>query len=80
MPNHIIEFQCTSISWIGREVYPVIQPKPSDEAVARLVMKLRGISEIHEIQRGKVVSKDGRTNAFSLETVRKREPFPTAEG
>ncbi|WP_112944597.1 MULTISPECIES: DUF2806 domain-containing protein [unclassified Rhizobium] len=78
-PGVIFAVECTSVSLIGQELYPVIQPPPSEVAIQRLVTALQGIADVDSIQRGKASKNDdGRIQVVNLATIWER-PKPPSE-
>ncbi|MEF0939618.1 DUF2806 domain-containing protein [Rhizobium sp. BR 362] len=68
-PNAVIRVPCVSVTVIGQQLYPIIQPKADEHAVNRLVEILQRCAEVESIQRGKVKEANGTTSAFGLQTI-----------
>lgn len=74
--GYAIKTECASVSLIGQELYPVIEPRPSEEAILDFISRLQKQPGVNEIQRGDVSHEGGITFASNLITVWIRPSTP----
>lgn len=68
-PRADVQIDCSSLSLVGRELYPIIKPSPSEGAISQLVLSLQAEPRVKKIQRGAIIHKNGMIYATQLKTV-----------
>lgn len=58
-PNTDFQTQCCSLSLIGREIHPVINPRPLPEAITELISRLQQNPQVKRIDRGTILRFNG---------------------
>lgn len=67
-----IQLHGSSLSRIGRELHPVLQPPPSEEAISLIIEQLKSFDAVELIERGEIERRDGKRYAANLHEVWRR--------